>query len=99
MLFLDRLLLLSFFHVSVKSFTCSPSISHCRFSPQYSQKDVLNNPDNYTCEIFYHEGRFHQDGVGFNAANGMTYDAAYLNTTTGLVQSRNTCSAASREVF
>lgn len=93
------LILISVFLSSAYSFICSPSISQCRFSPHFSQNDVLNNPQEFACEVFYREGRFHQDGVGFNAANGMTYGSSYLDTTTGLVKARNCCSTAGKEVL
>ncbi|KAF2473431.1 uncharacterized protein BDR25DRAFT_323966 [Lindgomyces ingoldianus] len=44
----------------------------CRFSPQHSQQDILTN------------GHFHQDNVGYNTANEMTYDGTLLDPRTGL---------------
>jgi hypothetical protein len=101
MRYFDQLLFaLPFVHsFAVASSICSPSISHCRYSPEYSQSDVLSNPDRFACEVFYWEGRFHQNGVGFNTANGMTYDGSYLNPKTGFATSRHNFSAASKEVL
>jgi hypothetical protein len=100
----DQLLLdLLFLLLSIRSFvatqSCSPSISHYRYSLQYSQSEILNNPQKFACEVFYWEGRFHQRGVAFNAVNGMTYDGSYLDPTTGLATSRRNFSTAGNEVL
>jgi hypothetical protein len=72
----------------------------CRFAPTYSQKDVLNNPDAFANDFLYWEGKFHQNGVGYNTANGMTYDGTLLDPTTGIarVGGGHPFSAASKEV-
>jgi hypothetical protein len=101
----DTLLLALLFVLSsirssfVTSQPCSPSISQRRYSLQYSQSDILNNPQKFACEVFYWEGRFHQRGVSFNAANGMTYDGSYLDPTTGFATLRRNYSAAGNEVL
>jgi hypothetical protein len=58
-----------------------PSISQYRFSPYFSQDDSLNNQQQFALRDLLWESRFHQDGVGFNAANGMTYNGIYFDMT------------------
>lgn len=55
----------------------------CRFAPQFSQQDVLTSPNDFVWDLLYWEGHFHQNNVGYNTANGMTYDGTLLNTRTG----------------
>jgi hypothetical protein len=71
--------------------------SKCRFSPLYSQKDILHNSTSYAWDIFYWEGHFHQNNVGYNTANAMTYDGTLLNSATGLATEKHPFSAASKE--
>jgi hypothetical protein len=100
----DTLLLALLFLLSsicssfVASQPCSPSISQRHYSRQYSQSDILNNPQKFACDVFYWEGRFHQRGLSYNAVNGMTYDGSYLNPTTGFATTRRNFSAAGNEV-
>lgn len=99
-LLLALLFVLSLIHSSfVASQPCSPSISQRRYSLLYSQSDILNNPQKFACEVFYWEGRFHQRGVSFNAANGMTFDGSYLDPTTGFATLRSNFSTAGNEVL
>ena len=72
--------------------------SKCRFSPLYSRDDILRNSTAFADDIFYWEGHFHQNNVGYNTANGMTYDGTLLNSTTGLASEKHPFSAASKEV-
>ena len=58
--------------------------SPCRFAPPFTESDVLKDPEPLIHDMLYWEGKFAQLGVGYNAANGMTYDGTLLNMTTGL---------------
>ena len=71
----------------------------CRFSPLYSQADILRNPTPFAQDVFYWEGHFHQNNVGYNTANGMTYDGTLLDPVTGLANAseKHPFSAASKE--
>lgn len=70
----------------------------CRFANNWSQKDVLQHTDRFEWDMLYWEGRFHQDNVGYNVKNGMTYDGTQLNWTTGERTKVHPFSAASKEV-
>jgi hypothetical protein len=74
--------------------------SPCRFSPLYTQEDVLKNPDKFEWDLLYWEGKFHQDGVGYNITSALTYDGTLLDPTTGEANAtgRHEFSAASKEV-
>ncbi|CEJ94702.1 hypothetical protein VHEMI10219 [[Torrubiella] hemipterigena] len=69
----------------------------CRFANNWSQKDVLQYADRFEWDMLYWEGRFHQDNVGYNVKNGMTYDGTQLNWTTGERTKVHPFSAASKE--
>lgn len=73
----------------------------CRFSPQYSQYDVLKDSSAFAWDMLYWEGHFHQNDVGYNTANGMSYNGTLLNPITGLnnVTRKHPFSAASKEVL
>src|SRR5690349_1628624 len=79
----------------------SSSHSPCRFSPLYSQGDILHNSTAFAWDVFYWEGQFHQNNVGYNTMNGMTYDGTLLNPSTGLANKSglHQFSAASKEVI
>lgn len=70
----------------------------CRFAADWSQKDVLKNPEGFEWDLLYWEGQFHQNDVAYNTANGMTYDGTQLNWTTGERTNKHPFSAASKEV-
>ena len=74
--------------------------SSCRFSPSYTQAEILQNSTAFVEDIFFWEGQFHQNNVGYNTANGMTYDGTLLNPTTGYnnFSGLHQFSAASKEV-
>jgi hypothetical protein len=74
--------------------------SPCRFSPLYTFDEISTNSTAFVNDIFYWDGQFHQNGVGYNTANGLTYDGCLLNQTTGLANfsGRHDFSAASKEV-
>lgn len=73
----------------------------CRFAPLYTQSEILQNPEPFIQDLLYWEGHFAQPGVGYNGANGMTYDGTLLNQFTGLAVAnaagRHNFSAASKE--
>lgn len=56
----------------------------CRFAPLYTERDILHNPEPFIQDVLYWEGRFAQPGIGYDGANGMSYDGTLLNYTTGL---------------
>lgn len=71
----------------------------CRFSPQYSLEDVLSDSDAFVWDLLYWEGHFHQNNVGYNQANGMTFDGTLLDPITGTANfsGLHPFSAASKE--
>ncbi len=73
----------------------------CRFAPLSSLKDVVKDPEPFIHDVLYWEGKFAQPGVGYNGANGMTYDGTLLDQKTGLAHAngagRHNFSAASKE--
>jgi hypothetical protein len=71
----------------------------CRFAADWSQKDVLKNPSGFEWDLLFWEGKFHQNDVAYNTANGMTYDGTQLNWTTGAGTKKHPFSAASKEVI
>lgn len=75
------------------------SHSSCRFAPLYSQADILHNSTAFAQDVFYWEGQFHQNNVGYNTVNAMTYDGTLLNPETGLANNseKHPFSAASKE--
>ena len=77
-----------------------PSHGPCRFSPSYSESELAANPTGYLADVFYWEAQFHQNGIGYNTVNGLTYDGCILNQTTGFanISERHDFSAASKEV-
>jgi hypothetical protein len=97
--------------LSVVALLCSSSAAHilprqasvhspCRFSPLYTFDEISTNSTAFVNDVFYWDGQFHQDRVGYNTANGLTYDGCLLNQTTGLANfsGRHDFSAASKEV-
>ncbi len=83
----------------VLSNSSSSSELACRFSHQYSQSDILSDPASFIKDVMYWEGNFHSNSVGYNTANGMTYDGTLLDPTTGVhdVSGIHAFSAASKE--
>lgn len=75
----------------------------CRFAPLFDEQALLRDPESLINDIFHWEGRFIQPGVGYNAANGMTYDGTLLDQTTGFelpnAAGRHNFSAASKEAL
>ncbi|KAL0954731.1 hypothetical protein HGRIS_003684 [Hohenbuehelia grisea] len=71
----------------------------CRFSPSYPLSSVLTNPDRYAQDLLFWEGKFHQNDVSYNTANGMTYDGTLLDPTTGLATDKHPFSVASKEAL
>ena len=56
----------------------------CRFSPTFTQDEVMRNSTNFEGNMFYWDGQFHQDGVGYHQQNGLTIDHTVLGYATGL---------------
>ena len=76
----------------------NPTQPLCRFSKQYTQAEILNNPDNFISDLLFWEGKFHQNNVSLNTFNGMSYDGTLIDPTTGLATAKHPFSAASKEV-
>ena len=70
----------------------------CRFSPTFTQQEVLRHPDRFALDLLYWEGKFHQNNVSYNVENGMTYDGTLIDPTTGFATVKHPFSAASKEV-
>lgn len=85
-------------HVSRDDEGCTKTPT-CRFATQWSQNDVLENPSGFVWDLLYWEGRFHQNDVAYNTANGMTYDGTQLDWTTGEKTKKHPFSAASKEAL
>lgn len=73
--------------------------SSCRFGLEWSQKDVLKKTDEFIWDLLYWEGKFHQNDVAYNTANGMSYDGTQLDWVTGERTKKHIFSAASKEVI
>lgn len=69
----------------------------CRFSPSYTQAQILKDPNPFISDVLYWEGHFHQNNVSYNSFNGMSYDGTLLDETTGLATAKHPFSAASKE--
>ena len=79
----------------------SPSNSNspsCRFALDYSQNDILKDPSNFISDYLYWEGKFHQNDVAYNTANGVSYDGTQIDWDTGEATLKHNFSAASKEV-
>lgn len=70
----------------------------CRFALQWTQQDILRQPDLFEWDLLYWEGKFHQNNVSYNEVNGMSYDGTQLDLTTGERTAKHPFSAASKEV-
>lgn len=70
----------------------------CRFALDWSQDDILAKTDDFIWDMLYWEGKFHQNDIAYNQANGMTYDGAQIDWTTGEATKKHIFSAASKEV-
>jgi hypothetical protein len=80
---------------SSSSQTKEPS---CRFAQQYSQKQVLQNPNAFVNDLLYWEGKFHQNNISYNSDNGVSYDGTNIDWVTGEATAKHPFSAASKEV-
>jgi hypothetical protein len=69
----------------------------CRFSPTYTQAQILKDPSSFISDVLYWEGNFHQNNVSYNSYNGMSYDGTLLDEATGLATAKHPFSAASKE--
>lgn len=74
------------------------NIPSCRFATQYTQQQVLSNPNRFINDMLYWEGQFHQNNVSYNTGNGMSYDGTEIDWTTGERTNKHPFSAASKEV-
>ncbi|KAK5164593.1 uncharacterized protein LTR77_009799 [Saxophila tyrrhenica] len=93
-----RLLVLLPFVSCLSQAACKPP---CRFAPLYTSKEIVKDPRPFIEDVLYWEGHFAQPGIGYNAANEMTYDGTLLDQKTGLASAygagRHNFSAASKE--
>ncbi|CZR60560.1 uncharacterized protein PAC_10456 [Phialocephala subalpina] len=71
----------------------------CRFSPTYTQTEILHDPSPFMSDLLYWEGYFHANNISYNSNNGMSYDGTLLDETTGLATSKHPFSAASKEAL
>lgn len=71
----------------------------CRFATSYTSSQILSNPDDFLSDLLYWEGKFHQDNVGYNVANGMSYDGTLLDPVTGIMGEKHAFSAPSKEAL
>ena len=98
-----RLLLLFFLPsiISTPVKRWSNEHAQCRFSPTFTQENVLSDPDSYAWEMMYWEGQFHTNDIGYNTENGMTYDGTLIDPVTGqnIVSEKHVFSAASKEAI
>lgn len=73
----------------------------CRFAPAYKERDIVRNPSPFIEDVLFWDGNFVRPGIGYNHANGMSYDGTLLNQTTGMAPAhgsgRHNFSAASKE--
>lgn len=70
----------------------------CRFALEWSQEDLLDRPDDFTSDLLYWEGKFHQNDIAYNEKNGMSYDGSQVDWETGIATKKHSFSAASKEV-
>lgn len=70
----------------------------CRFALDWTQEDVLKHSEWFEWDLLYWEGKFHQNDVSYNSANGMSYDGTQLDWKTGERTKKHPFSAASKEV-
>jgi hypothetical protein len=70
----------------------------CRFALEWTQDDVLHKTDDFISDVLYWEGKFHQNDIAYNTANGMTYDGSQIDWETGEATEKHVFSAASKEV-
>ncbi|KAL2851384.1 putative GPI anchored protein [Aspergillus pseudodeflectus] len=71
----------------------------CRFAVQWTQDKILARTDEFIWDMLYWEGKFHQDGIAYNQANGMSYDGSQIDWVTGERTEKHTFSAASKEAL
>lgn len=70
----------------------------CRFALDWTQEDVVRRSEWFEWDVLYWEGKFHQNDVSYNSANGMSYDGTQLDWETGERTKKHPFSAASKEV-
>lgn len=85
LLYLTALLLLCF--ALCDDLDAASQHTICRFSPTFSLDNILVNSTDFENNIFYWDGQFHKDGVGYQQSNGMTIDRVELGYATGLPKS------------
>ncbi|PHH77905.1 hypothetical protein CDD83_4070 [Cordyceps sp. RAO-2017] len=76
-----------------------PAHPPCRFALNWTQEQILADPRAFAADLLFWEGKFHQDEVAYNAANGMTYDGTQLDWTSGARTKKHPFSAASKEAL
>lgn len=87
-----RTLLLILPVVSLFALTEQQSVTHeiCRFTHWFTQDSLISDGASFNAtyleqNIFYWDGQFHQDGVGYHQLTGMTIDHILVGYTTGVV--------------
>ncbi|KAK3181672.1 hypothetical protein K4F52_007050 [Lecanicillium sp. MT-2017a] len=71
----------------------------CRFALDWAQEDVMKHSEWFEWDLLYWEGKFHQNDVSYNSANGMSYDGTQLDWKTGERTKKHPFSAASKEAL
>ncbi|KXT07217.1 hypothetical protein AC578_2453 [Pseudocercospora eumusae] len=73
----------------------------CRFAPLYTEEDIVRDPSQFVRDVLFWDGQFVRPDIGYNHANGMSYDGTLLNQATGVAPAygsgRHNFSAASKE--
>lgn len=66
----------------------APNHARCRFASLFTQDEIRHNSSDFEANIFYWDGQFHGDGIGYRASNGITIGHTTLGYATGLPSSR-----------
>ena len=62
----------------------APQHGLCRFSPNFTQEEIMGDPTRFEDKIFYWDGQFHTDGIGYHSSNGLVISHTALGYQTGL---------------
>lgn len=62
----------------------APQHGLCRFSPNFTQDEIMRDPTRFEDNIFYWDGQFHTDGIGYHSSTGLVISHTALGYQTGL---------------